>query len=141
MNYPGIQTEVEGVKDSFPNVRHNFIYSNIITKSNFMPFHYFRLKIIVFQKSAKVDKHHNRHPCSFFQNTHIRAHAHTLDNKCHMQSPPLAVWQRMHCRNSWHNVMENGVTFRILSPGRRTLEAGPSGCTLVTKIPYKSKVI
>ena len=35
----------------------------------------------------------------------------------------------------------NRVTFRSLSPGCRALEAGPSGCTLVTKIPYKSKVI
>lgn len=31
------------------------------------------------------------------------------------------------------------VTCSILSPGCRAEAAGPSCCTLVTKIPYKSK--
>lgn len=32
------------------------------------------------------------------------------------------------------------LTWRILSPGCSRLDAGPSGWTLVTKIPYKSEV-
>lgn len=70
-----------------------------------------------------------------------------VQHKMPHAKPLLAMWRKEDALSQTQRttmidaVMKNTVTFSILSPGCSRLEAGPSGCTLVTKIPYKSKVI